>query len=65
MIVKTLKLLLHMYTHHFDLAFSLGGGLRGMRKRALIGCMSDSAEKSEKTKGGVMINVTNDHKGNV
>ena len=36
-------LLVVMHTHHFfDL--SLGAGLRGMRKRALIGCMSHSAE---------------------
>lgn len=40
-------LLTPTHTHHFfDL--SLGAGLRGMRKRALIGCMSHSAEEAEK-----------------
>lgn len=35
-----------IHTHHFfDL--SLGAGLRGMRKRALIGCMSQSAKGSK------------------
>lgn len=34
-------------THHF-LDFNLGAGLRGMRKRALMGCMSQRAAKCKK-----------------
>lgn len=33
---------LHVQAHHF-LDLSLGGGLRGIRNRALMGCMSQRA----------------------
>lgn len=39
-----------LYTYHDFLDFNLGGSLRGMRKSALIGCMSHSAIK-KKTNG--------------
>jgi len=34
-------------THHF-FDFNLGAGLRGMRKRALMGCMSQRAARCKK-----------------
>lgn len=41
--LKIRNAIITIHTHHF-LDFSLGAGLRGMRKRALIGCISQRAK---------------------